>query len=226
MDTKVKKNKLIKPTQSLVHISIERYGGEFYMGTVDRASYEFFKKNRIDINEYGNSANDDIWSFIPSEHQILPSGMPFECDDLGHVVGATMDEDNYITVYDHDWDAIWTSNLDFKKLKKQGVKLNFINGTQLDDLTEGTVVFYGSQGEKGTFFECEIKLQTPFDPKKLKLYYTNLNGKLVSQSRIEYDGEEFNGSSGYSTSGTGTLYQFLIIGDEEVYDIRNDFDEE
>jgi hypothetical protein len=195
------------------------------MGTVARASYDFFKKNRIDINEYGNSAEDNMWSFIPSEHQILPSGMPFECDDLGHIVGATMDEDNYITVYDQNWNQIWTSNLDLQNLKKEGVKLNCINGIQLDDLTQGTVVFSGSQGEKGTFFECEIKLQTPFDPKKLKLNYTNLNGCLVSQSSIEYDGEEFNGSSGYSTSGTGTLYQFLIVGDEEVYDIREDFED-
>lgn len=226
MATKVKKTKDIKLSQSSIRITIERYGGELYMGTVDRATYDFFKKNRIDIQEYANSsANDDLWSFIPSEYRIFPSGMPFECDDLGHIVGAYMDDGNKINVYDQNWAEIWTSNLDLKKLKKNGVKLNCEMGVQLDDLEDGTVVFFGNQGETGTFFECEINLQAPFDPKKLKINYSNLDGMLVSESNIEYDGQEYSGFYGYSTSGSGSEYCFLIVGDEEVYDFRNDFEE-
>jgi hypothetical protein len=221
MEKKVKKNKQIKPTQSLVHISIERYGGEFYMGTVARASYDFFKKNRININYFVDTLGSEIWDFIPSEHHILPSNMPFECDDLGHISGASMDDDNHVTVYDKDWRKIWESDLYPENLKELGVQIHCDIGTQLDDLDEGTVVFWGMDGAKGTFFKSEIILEKPFDPKKLKLYYSNLNGYLVSQSTVEYDGKELNGEGSSSTSGTGAFYRFLIAGDEDVYDHRD-----
>ena len=83
-------------------------------------------------------------------------------------------------------------------------------------MPEGTVVLWAGQGEKGSFFEGEIKLTAPFDPKKLKVYYEGCDGWDII-SYIEYDGEEIDGSNGYSTSGKWNECKWIIIGDEEVY---------
>jgi hypothetical protein len=61
-----------KNTQSIVKITMYGYGGECYMGRVNRDTYEFFKKHEIDLEQLANDWGDDKWDFIPEEHQIFP----------------------------------------------------------------------------------------------------------------------------------------------------------
>jgi hypothetical protein len=212
------------PLNITVQITIRGYGGECYMGKIDRKTYEYFKKNEIDIEQLANDFDDDKWDFIPEEHRIFPPGSPYECSDLGHQSGATMDSGSTITVKDQDGNDIWESDLDLKVLQKKGVKINPFDEAVIDSFEPGTVIFWGGQGEKGTFFNGEIQINEPFDPKKLAISYSNLDGWHIS-SGVEYDGEEVDGSNGYDTVGKWGENKFLIVGDEEVYEGR-DRDEE
>jgi len=78
------------------------------------------------------------------------------------------------------------------------------------------VIFWGGQGEKGCFFDAELVLTKPFDPKLLKLTYGNGDGWNLLTG-IEYDGVELEGYNGYSTTGKWGENKFHIVGDEEVY---------
>lgn len=207
-----------------IRISISGYGGECYMGEVKRGSYEFYKKHEINIEQFSNDWSEELWNFIPEDFLIFPPGSPYECSGLGHQSGATMDSGSIITVEDQDGNEIWESDLDLDSLLKQGVKINPFDEIVIDSLEPGTVIFWGGQGEKGTFFNGEIQINEPFDPKKLAISYSNLDGWHIS-SGVEYDGEEVDGSSGYDTVGKWVENKFVIVGDEEVYEGR-DRDEE
>ena len=213
-----------KSTQLTIQITIHGYGGECYMGMVDRKTYEYFKKNEIDLEQLANDFDDDKWGFIPEEHQIFPSGSPYECSDLGHETGATMEDCSYIVVEDEGGTVIWESNLDPNTLKSKGVEVDIYDEVNLADAKNGTVIFWGGQGEKGTFFESVISIDAPFDPKKLRISCSNMDGWLLSSS-VEYNGIEIDGSDGYDTSGKWAENKFCIVGDEEVYEGRERDDE-
>ncbi len=78
-------------------------------------------------------------------------------------------------------------------------------------------MFWGGQGEKGCFFDAEFVLKAPFDPKKLTINYENCDDWYLITS-VEYDGEELDGSGGYSTTGKWAENKWVIVGDEEVYE--------
>jgi len=207
-----------------IKISIHGYGGECYMGEVARESYEFFKKHEIDIEQYANDWGDDKWSFIPEEHQIFPPGSPYECSNLGHQTGATMDDACNIIVESSDNEVIWESGLDPNTLHKNGVEVEIFDEVNLENAEDGTVIFWGGQGEKGTFFSAEISIDEDFDPKKLRISCSNLDGWLIS-SGVEYKSEEVEGLDGYDTTGKWGENKFCIVGDEEVYEGRERDDE-
>ena len=213
-----------KSTQLTIQITIHGYGGECYMGMVDRKTYDYFKKNEIDLEQLANDFDDDKWSFIPEEHQIFPPGSPYECSDLGHETGATMDDSSFIVVEGEDGKVIWESNLDPYTLKLKGIDVDIHDEVNLNDAKDGTVIFWGGQGEKGTFFESVISIDAPFDPKKLRISCSNMDGWLLSSS-VEYNGIEIDGSDGYDTSGKWAENKFCIVGDEEVYEGRERDDE-
>jgi hypothetical protein len=79
------------------------------------------------------------------------------------------------------------------------------------------VVHWGGQGEKGTFFDGEIALTQPFDPKKLTVNYENCDGWWIINS-VEYDGVEIDGSGGYSTTGKWNENKWVLCNGDEVYE--------
>ncbi len=204
-------------TETNIRITLHGYGGECYMGDVPRETYEFFKKHKIDIEQYAGDWGDVDWTFIPDEHQFFPPGSPFECTNLGHQTGATMEDSSSITIEDQNGNEIWRSGLDPNTLRKNGVAVDIFDEVNLEHAQNGDVIFWGGQGEKGTFFSTEISITTPFDPSNLKIYCSNLDGWLLS-SGIEYDGEEIEGFDGYDTTGKWSENKFHVVGGEEVYE--------
>jgi hypothetical protein len=83
----------------------------------------------------------------------------------------------------------------------------------IDSKDPGTVVFIGSSGEKGTFFEGEINLKSPFNQEKLLICYDDIDGNEVVSS-IEYDGEEVE-NWGASTNGKSSDFGFYIAGSQQ-----------
>jgi hypothetical protein len=187
-------------------------------------TYEFFKKHEILIEQYARDWGDVDWNFIPEEHQFFSPGSPYDCSDLGHQTGATMDNSSYIIVENQNGEEIFNSELDPNTLKKNGVEVSIYDEVNLEHANSGTVIFWGGQGEKGCFFSGEIIIDAPFDPSKLKLSCSNLDGWLIS-SGIEYDDEEIDGSDGYDTTGKWGENKFCIVGDEEVYEGKERDDE-
>lgn len=209
----------LKFTPVKVNIRIQGYGGECYIGSVSRETYEFFKSKRIDIDQYASSWDDDErFNDIPVEHRFIDPGSAYECDNLFHQSGATMDSGSYITVTnDETGEDIFETSLDISGLEDQGIEVSCDEDFASTDLEPGSVIFWGGQGEKGCFFDGELTLRAPFDPKKLTVSYGNGDDWYIV-SGVMYDGEDIEGQDGYSTTGKWTEHKFWIVGDEEVYE--------
>lgn len=216
--TKKQKEELVqtlKFTPRTYTISVGGYGGETYCGIVDRKIYDYFKAKKIDMEQYAWTWDDDMWKDIPEEMRPFEPGSPYDCDNFFHASGATFDDSNEIYVYDENNNVHWQKSLGYS-LEDEGVVVECSSSNEIADLDEGTVVIWSAQGEKGGFFEGEIYLTAPFDPAKLKLYYEDCDGWAIL-TYIEYDGEEIDGSNGYSTTGKWNESKWIIVGDEEVY---------
>jgi hypothetical protein len=228
MATKAQKQELIdilKFTPRTYNIYIGGYGGEAYAGKVDRATYEYFKEKKIDIEEYANDW-DNMFGDVPGELQPFSPGSPYECDGLFHASGAELTNLNEIVINNENGDQHWTCAAGLNELEDEGVDVNEWGGCDFDDLPEDTIVHWGGQGEKGTFFDGEIELTQPFDPKKLTVNYENCDGWWIINN-IEYDGVEIDGHGGYSTTGKWAENKWVLCNGDEVYESvsREDDDE-
>jgi len=144
-------------------------------------------------------------------------GSAYECDNLFHASGAELSESNEICVSNEKGDIIWEHNLGYSDLEESEVTVNEVGGGELIDLCdENDVVFWGGQGEKGCFFDAEFTLRAPFDPKKLIISYENCDDWYIVTG-VEYDGEELDGYSGYSTTGKWSENKWVLLNSEEVY---------
>jgi hypothetical protein len=229
MATKAQKEELIeilKFTPRTYTIYIGGYGGESYAGKVDKETYNYFKENKIDIEEFANDW-DDKFSDVPSELQPFSPGSPYDCDNLFHCSGAELSNLNEIQINDEQGNEHWTCAAGFDELAEQGVSVDESGGFEFDELQDDEVAFWGGQGEKGTFFDGEIELKQPFDPKKLSITYENCDGWYLI-SEVHYDGEWIDGSGGYSTTGKWTEFKWIVGDGVETYEpvSREDQDED
>jgi hypothetical protein len=218
MATKKEKEELIqtlKFTPRTYNIYIGGYGGEAYAGKVDRATYEYFKEKKIDIEQYANDW-DDLFGDVPRELQPFSPGSPYDCDNLFHASGAELSNLNEIQINDENGNEHWCCAAGLNELEDAGVTVDEHGGCDFDDLPEDTVVHWGGQGEKGTFFDGELELKAPFDPKKLRVCYENCDGWWII-NYVEYDGEEIDGSGGYSTTGKWNENKWILCNGDEVY---------
>jgi hypothetical protein len=218
---------LLKFTPTKVTMYISGYGGEAYAGTVDRKIYDYFKEHKIDISDYASDWDNNY--NVPDDLQPFPAGSPYECDNIFHESGAELSSINTIAVYDDKNEIIWECAAGYSELDDQGVEcVNFFEESLSDYTADGKIVFWGGNGEKGTFFEGEIELRAPFDPKKLKITYTDCDGwELIGL--VEYDGEEIDGSYGYSTSGKWTENKWVLpegVEDYEPEEVDEDDEED
>lgn len=205
----------LKFTPRKYKVEIWGYGGEIYWGAVDREVYDLFKSKSIDIEQYASSW-DEIWDDIPEDKRPFEPGSPYECDHGCHQSGATFDESSYITVYDETGEQVWQSSLSTAALDEHGVEYDCIDEHIINDYPEGTVVFFGAQGEKGLFFSNKFEIKSPFDPKKLRVTYEDCDGWELT-SGVSYDGEDIDPND-YDTTGKWGENKWIIVGDEEVYD--------
>lgn len=207
----------LKFTPRTYTLTISGYGGETYAGGVDRKIYDYFKEKQIDISQFAYTWDDELWRDVPDGMMPFSPGSPYECDGIFHASGAELSSMNYVTVTDENSETHWESSAGYSELEDAGVNIECLACNEIGDQDDGTVVFWGGNGEKGCFFEGEIKLRAPFDPKKLTIYYEDCDDWCLISS-VEYDGEEIDGSNGYSTTGKWSDAKWIIIGGEEVYE--------
>jgi hypothetical protein len=207
----------LKFTPQTYRVEIWGYGGEVYWGKVDRKIYDFFKEKAIDIEQYASSWEERMWDDIPFDLRPFDPGSPYECDDV-HTSGATFDDSSHIVVYDETGAQVWTSPLGNIGLEANGATSDCIDERYINDVYEpGTPVFYGAQGEKGTFFGNDFEIKAPFDPSKLRVLYEDMDGWEITTG-VQYDGEDIDGND-YDTNGKWGENKWIIVGDtEEVYE--------
>ena len=220
MATKKQKEELmatLKFTPRKYRVDIWGYGGEVYWGRVDREIYDLFKSKNIDIEQYAGSWDDDgMWADIPDDKRPFYPGSPYDIAGV-HESGCTLDESSVIVVSDEMGNEVWRSTLSYNDLESKGVEVECTSEDYLNEYDDGTVVFYGGQGEKGTFFGGEFELHAPFDPKLLKINYQCLDGWDLVWG-VDYNTEEIE-SNDYDTTGKWAENKWIIIGDtEEVYE--------
>lgn len=218
MATKKQKQELVdilKFTPIKVTMTIQGYGGESYAGRVDRKIYDYFKERKLDIEQYASDWDNEM--NVPDEMQPFSPGSPYDCDGMFHASGAELTDLNQITITDEKGDTIWEHDMGWSSLEDSGVTVEEFSNVDFDDLEEGEVVFWGGQGEKGCFFDAEFTLTAPFDPKKLVIKFESCDGWQIV-NYVEYNGEDLDGSGGYSTTGKWTENKWVLGGDEEVYE--------
>jgi hypothetical protein len=220
MATEAEKEELLqtlKFTPVRARLLVQGYGGECYIGSVKRDTYDFFKKKRIDLEQFVSDWDNEFFPDVPDQYRFVEPGSAYDCDDLFHASGASMDSGSYITVRnDETNEDIFETALDYEALSNQGVEVECVEDFESNDLESGSVIFWGGQGEKGCFFDAELTLTKPFDPRSLKLTYSDGDGWPLLTG-VEYDGVELEGQDGYSTTGKWAEHKFWIAGNEEVY---------
>lgn len=208
----------LKFTPIRVNLTIQGYGGEAYAGKVDRKIYDYFKSRKLDIGEFAWNSDYAENKNIPEEMYPFSPGSPYDCDNLFHASGAELSDLNLIRIDDENGDSIWEHSVGYSDLEDAGVEVSESGGGELLDLCdENDVVFWGGNGEKGCFFDAELVLTAPFDPKKLKVHYENCDDWYLITG-VEYDGEELDGWGGYSTTGKWSENKWVLLTDEQVYE--------
>ena len=228
MATKKQKQELVdilKFTPQTVTLSVSGYGGECYMGRVDRKIYDYFKEHKIDMDEYACEW-DDKFGFVPDEMRPFSPGSPYDCDGFCHTSGPEMTDMNTVEVTDGNGNTLWEGNLSLDWLDDEQISVDEWETAIIDNEPEGTVIFWGGQGEKGLLYGGTFELKQPFDPKKLKFNFSNADGWYICNN-ISYDGEDISNDD-LSTTGKWGENKWVIAGGEEVYEgvSRDDIDED
>ena len=142
---------------------------------------------------------------------------------MAHHSGASFDNSNTIVVYDDNNTEIWRCDLSYSDLEAQGITVDSGEEIYISEEPEGTVVFYGAQGEKGQVFSNEFRLTSPFDPRQLKITISDFDGwEMISG--VEYAGEGIENCDS-DTTGKWSEARWQIVGDEEVYESEHREDE-
>jgi hypothetical protein len=214
MATKKQKQELmeiLKFTPRTYKITMWGYGGEYVMGTVDRKIYDYFKHRRLDLSDFAWDSDYAEENNIPEEMWPFPPGSWYECDDMGHVHGVDRDSGT-LQIEDETGETVIERSLE--DLDGCDIGLSCGDEVWVDSKEPGTVVFVGTSGEKGTFFEGEINLKQPFDQEKLIICYDDFDGNDVVCS-VEYDGEDIE-NWGANTNGKSSDFGFYIAGSQKT----------
>jgi len=225
MATRKQKQELIekiKFTPVTYTVSISGYGGEIVMGRVDKKVVDYFKENNVDLDEYATNwgePGEEGYIDVPEDLRPFEMGSWYDCDNIEHCSGAEFGG-AYITVTDEKNNDVWNEDLGHN-LEDHGCEIECFCSEDVDNyIDEETAVFVGQSFEKGGFFEAELYLKEPFDPAKFKFTYSELAGWPVLNA-VEYDGEELDGSNGYSTTGKSSSFEFYT-SDTESPDTEED----
>ena len=204
----------LKFTPRTYRVSVHGRGGEIVIGKISREAYDYWKSKEDSEDGSLDSyvADWDNELSVPDEFRIFEPGEWHDCDDIAHACGASM-EDSIITVYDENGDEVWQHSTECASLDESEIPHEGIDEVYLEDLPDGTCAFVGQAVEKGTFFGGDLPLSSPFDPKKLEIAYSDIEGWLLIDG-ISYDGEGIDNED-YDTVGKGDNYSIHVVGDDD-----------
>ena len=208
---------VLKFTPRTYKLRLWGYGGEYVMGTVDREIFDYFRERRLSVEEFAwdsdyaeeNDIPEDMWPFNP--------GCWSDCDDMGHSWGVDrncgtiqVDDENGETIYEKELGSISGNGMDDEDPEPE-----WGGGDEfwIDSQPKVSIVFIGVSSEKGTFFEADIELKTPFNPGKLVLFYDEIDGNEII-THVTYDSEDLENYGG-DTNGKSSDFSFYVAGSSE-----------
>jgi hypothetical protein len=206
---------VLKFTPRTYTLMLSGYGGEIVLGSVPREQYQYFVDNEIDLEEF--AWDEDCATEVPEDMRPFEPGCWHECSDVAHESGCELSDSNYITVTDENGEQHWQSNLGHSTLTDAGIEVDESDEYLCSDREDrvNTVGFVGQSTEKGCFFDGELALTEPFDPAKLAISYSDIEGwSLISG--VTYDGVDIEGHDGYSTNGKGSEFKFYDTGEDNA----------
>jgi hypothetical protein len=206
---------ILKFTPRTYTLMLSGYGGEIVLGSVPREQYQYFRDNEIDIEEYAWDCDNE--QEVPEEMQPFFPGEWHSCDDIAHESGVELCDSNRITVTDENGKEHWQCKLGYMDLTDAGAEVDESDEYLCSDREdrENTVGFVGQSIEKGCFFEGELELTAPFDPAKLSISYSDIEGWSIVNG-VTYDGVDIEGTDGYNTNGKGSEFKFYDTGEDDA----------
>lgn len=188
-------------------------GGEIAIGQVKREFYDAIQANEADFDEYAWNWDylDESGIEIPEDIRPFEPGEWFDCDNICHNNGPSL-EDCYITVISETEEVIYNEE-PVASLVELGMDYESREVYPQETLNDGDVYFIGQSFEKGLFLVYEVEAET-FDPAKLVLQVEDCDGweLIVGAS---YDGVALDDLGELSTSGKGSEFQLVLIGNDE-----------
>lgn len=191
-------------------IEIWGYGGEHVMGHVSRDIYQYFQDNDISIEEF--ATNGEYGDQFPIEMWPFTAGEWYECDSVCHESSAYLDQNCSVVVLDENNEEVWRSELDYSVLTDLGIEVEAEAEYYANDFDAGTCVYIGRSIEKGMFFEGDIELTSPFQPKKLK--FITIDFEDVSLVTQVFYHEKCVELINMDTVGKGMEHQLVCVGEE------------
>jgi hypothetical protein len=156
---------------------------------------------------------EENFADVPVEHRFITGGDWYDCDNLAHTSGVEMSSGCWLAVTDDmTGETLLETELDPEVLAGLGIGVTEFENIKIDT-GPGRAIFVGQNFEKGLFFQTEVEITEPFDPKQLSFAYSTYDGWRVCHG-VEYNGEELDGQDAYSTMGKSSSYQ-LFLSDEE-----------
>lgn len=178
------------PCHGLFELQVYGHGGETVIGTVSKQQFDYWKDRGGELADHlaGEGDVPDALSLVEWTDR----------DDVAHCSGAEFTaESSRISVLDANGNEIWSVDADQDSLIENGIEVEVMDEMAIYQLEPG-YYFCGRAFEKGMFFSASVNA-SEFDPKKLKFVLRSVNEWLLLNG-ISYDGEELDGSDGYSTS--------------------------
>jgi hypothetical protein len=165
-------------------------------------TYGFLQKRNLDMNDYVTDWDNEMG--MPDYMKPFPSEGWWHLDEGYHDVGVEgilFDENNNLDVEDETFNTVWDSELNKNALinKIRGIKVSSKN--DVDDFTNGSVVFVGEIYE-GSTYTYEVETSEKFDPKKLTIEYSIVSGNKIVSSIDYVGGEIINQDSDTTNKGT------------------------
>jgi|694.fasta_scaffold30275_9 hypothetical protein len=189
-------------------VEVSGRGGEIVIGKVDRDAYDYLEDNDIDINDFIDDEDNELE--VPEEYRFIEEGNWYDLDDIAHENGATIDDLSEIFVYDEKGKEVWRHSLDITSLEDDEIGIEEIEECYITDkLEDGEVAFIGQSVEKGLFFGGEFTIKDEFDPTKIKIEYSDIEGWSLLSS-IQYDGEYID-TVEYDTTGKGIEFDLILV---------------
>lgn len=183
-------------------IEINGWGGEMVLGKVTKEAFEHWSTKDQDdeglsSHLFWDATSDEDGNDVTDPDDLRFLGEWYEIDHIDHTNGAFEDM-CHVLVKDEDGNEVWSTD---------EPAIESTSYSNPEDQDPG-YYFKGWTSEKGNFFYADVSIDK-FEPEKLKLYATEIDGDVIIDS-VEYDGEELENEGG-DTRGKGNGWEFYEI---------------